>query len=218
MGTDWERERQGLVHKLLEWEYVKSPAVKAAFLRVPRERFIPEDLRGSAYDDAPLPIGHGQTISAPSMIAIMLEEAELKPGEHVLEIGAGCGYNAALLADIVGQDRVVSVERIPELAETARANLTACGYRVEVVVGDGSMGHPPKAPYDCVIATAGAPRIPKAWKEQTTVGGRVVAPVGGSRLNQVLVTARRLSESKWDIREGTACAFVPLIGTEGWRA
>ena len=218
MGTDWEGERQGLVHKLLEWEYVKSPAVKAAFLRVPRERFIPEDLRGSAYDDAPLPIGHGQTISAPSMIAIMLEEAELKPGEHVLEIGAGCGYNAALLADIVGQDRVVSVERIPELAETARANLTACGYRVEVVVGDGSMGHPPKAPYDCVIATAGAPRIPKAWKEQTTVGGRVVAPVGGSRLNQMLVTARRLSDSKWDIREGTACAFVPLIGTEGWRA
>ena len=218
MGSEWEKERQGLLHKLEEWEYVKSPAVKAAFLRVPRDRFIPEDLRGSAYDDAPLPIGRGQTISAPSMIAIMLEEAELKPGERVLEIGAGCGYNAALLADIVGQDRVVSVERIPELAETARANLAACGYRIEVVVGDGSMGYPPKAPYDCVIATAGAPRIPKAWKEQTKVGGRVVAPVGGSRLNQVLVTARRLSESKWDIREGTACAFVPLIGTEGWRA
>jgi len=218
MGSDWEKERQGLVHKLEEWEYVKSPAVKAALLRVPRERFIPEDLRGSAYDDTPLPIGHGQTISAPSMIAIMLEEAELKPGEHVLEIGAGCGYNAALLAELVGPDRVVSVERIPELAKTARANLTAYGYRVEVVVGDGSMGYPAKAPYDCVIATAGAPRIPKAWKEQTKVGGRVVAPIGGSRLNQMLVTARRLSGSKWDFRDGTACAFVPLIGTEGWRA
>ena len=193
MGPDWEKERQGLVHKLEEWDYVKSPAVKAAFLRVPRERFVPEDLRRSAYDDAPLAIGQGQTISAPSMIAIMLEEAELKGGERVLEIGAGCGYNAALLAELVGPDRVVSVERIPELADLARANLTAFGSRVEVVVGDGSMGYLPKAPYDCVIATAGAPRIPKAWKEQTKVGGRIVAPVGGSRLNQILVTAPRVS-------------------------
>jgi protein-L-isoaspartate(D-aspartate) O-methyltransferase len=217
MGSDFQRERRELVARLEEWGYVKSPAVRTAFLNVPRERFVPEDLRGSAYDDAPLPIGHGQTISAPSMIAIMLEEADLKPGENVLEIGAGCGYNAALLAELVGPDRVVSVERIPALAELARANLAACGYRVEVVVGDGTLGSPPRAPYDCVIATAGAPRIPKPWKEQTKVGGRIVAPVGRSRLNQVLVTARNVSESKWEFKEGTACAFVPLIGAEGWR-
>ncbi len=217
MGSDFERERRELVARLEEWGYVKSPAVRAAFLKVPRERFVPEDLRGSAYDDAPLPIGQGQTISAPSMIAIMLEEAGLKPGESVLEIGAGCGYNAALLAELVGPDRVVSVERIPALAELARANLAACGYRVDVVVGDGTLGHPPRAPYDCVIATAGAPRVPKPWKEQAKVGGRIVAPVGRSRLNQVLVTARRVSESKWEFKEGTACAFVPLIGAEGWR-
>ena len=217
MGTDFERERRALVARLEEWEYVRSPAVKAAFLKVPRERFVPEDVRGSAYEDVPLPIGRGQTISAPSMIAIMLEEASLRPGEGVLEIGAGSGYNAALLADLVGPDRVVSVERIHELADLARANLEGCGYRVEVVVGDGTMGYPPRAPYDCVFATAGAPRIPKPWMEQTKVGGRIVAPIGRSRLNQVLVTARRVSDAKWDIHEGTACAFVPMIGAEGWR-
>jgi len=217
MGTDFERERRALVARLEEWEYVRSPAVKAAFLKVPRERFVPEDVRGSAYEDVPLPIGRGQTISAPSMIAIMLEEASLRPGESVLEIGAGSGYNAALLAELVGPDRVVSVERIHELADLARANLEGCGYRVEVVVGDGTMGYPPRAPYDCVFATAGAPRIPKPWMEQTKVGGRIVAPIGRSRLNQVLVTARRVSDAKWDIREGTACAFVPMIGAEGWR-
>src|SRR5947209_9977260 len=199
-GVDFPAERVRMADRLVRSGYLKDAAVRAAFLAVPREAFVRPEDRAAAYQDVPLPIGSGQTISAPSMIAIMLEEAELKPGEHVLEIGAGCGYNAALLAELVGPDRVVSVERIPELAKTARANLTAYGYRVEVVVGDGSMGYPAKAPYDCVIATAGAPRIPKAWKEQTKVGGRVVAPIGGSRLNQMLVTARRLSGSKWDFR------------------
>ena len=217
MGKDFDGERRALVARLEEWEYVKSPSVRTAFLKVLRERFVPEDVRGSSYEDVPLPIGRGQTISAPSMIAIMLEEASLRPAEGVLEIGAGSGYNAALLAELVGPDRVVSVERIPELADLARANLVACGYRVEVIVGDGTMGHPPRAPYDCVFATAGAPRIPKPWMEQTKVGGRIIAPIGRSRLNQVLVTARRVSDAKWDVREGTACAFVPMIGAEGWR-
>ena len=218
MSVDFEEQRRKLVDRLVDWEYVKSPAVKDAFINVPRERFVPEDLRTSSYDDTPLPIGHGQTISAPSMIAIMLEEAALRPGEKVLEIGAGCGYNAALLAELAGPDRVVSVERIPGLADLARANLAACGYRVEVVVGDGTEGHPPRAPYDCVFATAGAPRIPKPWNEQTRVGGRIVAPVGKSRMTQVLITARRTSESEWNVHEGTPCAFVPLIGAQGWKA
>ncbi len=218
MGLDFEKKQRALVDRLEEWGYVKSPAVKAAFLNVPRERFVPEDVRGSAYDDTPLPIGHGQTISAPSMIAIMLEEAGLTPGENVLEIGTGCGYNAALLAELVGPDLVVSIERIAALAEMARANLAACGYRVEVVVGDGTQGYPPRAPYDCVVSTAGAPRIPKPWMEQTRVRGRIVAPVGKSRMNQVLVTARRTSESDWEFLEGTPCAFVPLIGAQGWKA
>src|SRR3989441_9145544 len=217
MGTNWEQERRDLVERLEKWGYITSPAVRPAFLKVPRERFVPEDVRRSAYEDVPLPIGHGQTISAPSMIAIMLEEASLRPGEGVLEIGAGSGYNAALLAELVGPDRVVSVERIPELADLARANLGGCGYRVEVVVGDGTMGYPPRAPYDCVFATAGAPRIPKPWMEQTKVGGRIVAPIGRSRLNQTLVTARKTSDSKWEYKEGAPGAFVPLIGSERWR-
>ena len=217
MGPDSERERKDLVERLEKWGYVESAPVRRAFLAVPRERFVPEDLRRSAYEDVPLPIGGGQTISAPSMIAIMLEEAALREGEAVLEVGTGSGYNAALLAEIVGPDRVVSIERHPELAELGRANLATCGYRVEVVVGDGTRGYPPRAPYDCVMATAGAPRIPNPWRDQTKVGGRIVAPIGRSRLSQVLVTARRTSESKWETKEGTPCAFVPLIGSEGWR-
>src|SRR3989442_14082079 len=217
MGTDWDLERKTLVDRLQGWGYVTSPGVRSALLTVPRERFVPEDVRRSAYDDVPLPIGFGQTISAPSMIAIMLEEAGLKDGERVLEIGTGCGYNAALLAEIVGPDRVVSIERLPELADLGRANLAACGYRVEVVIGDGTKGHASRAPYDCVIATAGAPRIPKPWMEQTKVGGRGVAPTGRSRVKQGLVTARRTSGSKWDFKEGTPRAFVPLIGAEGGR-
>jgi len=217
MGPDpWERSRRELVARLEKWGYITSPAVRDAFLRVPRERFLPEDLQGSAYDDTPLPIGHGQTISAPSMIAIMLEEAALRAGEGVLEIGTGSGYNAALLAELVGPDRVVSVERLPGLAAFGRRNLEALGYRVDVVVGDGTLGYPPRAPYDCIIATAGAPRIPEAWTEQTRVGGRVVAPVGRSRMSQILVVARRLSDAKWDVTEGTPCAFVPMIGEQGW--
>jgi protein-L-isoaspartate(D-aspartate) O-methyltransferase len=212
----WERSRRELVARLERQGYVTTPAVRDAFLRVPRERFVPEDRRGAAYDDEPLPIGHGQTISAPSMIAIMLEEAGLRAGEGVLEVGTGSGYNAALLAGLAGPGRVVSLERIPELAAFGRGNLEALGLRVEVVVGDGTIGYPPRSPYDCVFATAGAPRIPAAWMEQTKVGGRIIAPIGRSRLSQILVTARRVAESKWDVQEGTPCAFVPMIGKQGW--
>src|SRR2546425_996437 len=149
MGADWDRERKELADSLKGGGYIASPSVRAAFEKVPREHFVPEDVKGSAYEDVPLPIGYGQTISAPSMIAIMLEEAALRAGESVLEIGTGCGYNAALLAEIVGPDRVVSIERHPELAEFGRANLAACGYRVEVAVGGGA---------EWVHASSGSPR------------------------------------------------------------
>src|SRR2546425_856223 len=208
MGPDWERDRQDLVVRLEKWGYITSPAVRNAFLKVPRGRFVREDVRRSAYEDVPLPIGHGQTISAPSMIAIMLEEAALKPGEGVLEIGTGSGYNAALLAEIVGPDRVVSVERWPELAEVGRANLAATGHHVEVVVGDGTKGYPPRARYDCVIATAGAPKVLRSWMDQTKGAGRIVAPIGRSHLSQTLVTARRASQATWDYQERAPCAFV----------
>ena len=217
MKTDrWVQERRDLVARLERAGYIISPAVREAFLHVPRERFVPEDVRSSAYKDVPLPIGHGQTISAPSMIAIMLEEAALGPGEKVLEIGTGSGYTSALLAEIVGPGNVVSIERLRELEPFGRENLRSAGYDVRVVLGDGTRGYPADAPYDCILATAGAPKMPKAWMDQTKVGGRVVAPIGRSRLSQILVTARRVAADKWEFKEGTPCAFVPLVGEEGW--
>ncbi len=212
----WVQERRELVARLERARYIITSAVRAAFLRVPRERFVPEDVRSSAYEDVPLPIGHGQTISAPSMIAIMLEEATLGPGEKVLEVGTGSGYTTALLAEIVGPGNVISIERLRELEPFGRENLRSAGYAVQVVLGDGTRGYPPDAPYDCILATAGAPRMPKAWMDQTKVGGRVVAPIGRSRLSQILVTARRVTADNWEFKEGTPCAFVPLVGEEGW--
>ncbi len=196
---------------------LRSPDLVRAFLRVPRELFVPEDVRGKAYVDTPLPIPMGQTISAPSMIAIMLEEADLRPGLKVLDVGTGSGYNAALLAEVVGADHVVSIERHEGLIEFARQNLAAAGYAgIRLVPGDGTLGHPPEAPYDRIVVTAGAPKLAKSWVRQTKVGGRIVAPVGRSSFSQVLVTATKTADDKIVEREGTPCAFVPLVGKEGW--
>jgi protein-L-isoaspartate(D-aspartate) O-methyltransferase len=215
--ADYVRQRRRLVARMKAEGYVQSRTVEEAFLRVPRERFVLPDRSGHAYVDAPLPIPRGQTISAPSMIAIMLEEAKLGPGDAVLEIGTGSGYNAALLAEIVGQEHVVSIERSADLAAWGRANLQRAGYDgVEVVVGDGSLGYAGRAPYDCIFATAGAPRLPKAWGGQLKIGGRIVAPVGGSSFSQVLTIATKGSDGRLDVRRGVPCAFVPLVGEEGW--
>jgi protein-L-isoaspartate(D-aspartate) O-methyltransferase len=183
---------------------------------VPRERFVTPDLHADAYDDTPLPIPLGQTISAPSMIAIMLEEADLRRGLKVLDVGTGSGYNAALLAAIIGAESVVSIERHAELLDFARGNLAAAGYAVRLVAGDGTLGYPPEAPYDRIVVTAGAPRIAKSWIAQTKIGGRIVAPIGRSTFSQTLVIATKTAEDQVVKREGTACAFVPLVGKEGW--
>jgi len=214
--VDFVREREELVRDLVRSGYVSSPAVEHAFRSVPRERFVTPDRQNAAYADTPLPILQGQTISAPSMIAIMLEEAELRPGLKVLDVGTGSGYNAALLAAIVGAENVVSIERHAELLDFARENLEAAGYAVRLVLGDGTLGYPPEAPYDRIVVTAGAPRIAKSWIAQTKVGGRIVVPVGRSTFSQTLVIATKTAEDKVVTREGTACAFVPLVGKEGW--
>ena len=218
MGRDLALQKRRLIDRLLADGDVRTAAVRAAFEKVPRELFLTEDLASRAYADTPLPIAAGQTISAPSMIAIMLEEAALVPGLNVLEIGAGSGYNAALLAELVGGENVVSIERHPELVDLAKANLQRAGYPVEVVRGDGSLGHPPRAPYDRLVATAGAPRLPAPWVEQLRIGGRIVAPIGGSAFHQVLVIAEKRPDGSIVRREGVECAFVPLVGREGWRA
>ncbi len=215
--ADSPSARAHLVASLVRAGDIRSDAVREAFLRVPREEFVRPEDRRDAYADSPLPIGEGQTISAPSMIAIMLEEASLRPGERVLEIGTGSGYHAALLACLVGAENVVSIERVPSLAAWGRLNLARTGFgAVTVVTGDGSLGFPERGPYDCIMATAGAPRLPPAWTGQLSVGGRILAPVGDSRYAQILLIARRRRDGTLDVRRGTPCAFVPLIGEEAW--
>jgi len=208
--------RDGLVAELVGCGYIKSEAVKKAFLKVKREEFLTDGRRGMAYIDEPLPILSGQTISAPSMIAIMLEVAELKPGMKVLEIGAGSGYNAALIAEIVGQENVFTVERIPELVAFASRNLEKSGYRVKVVKCDGSLGWKESAPYDRIIVTAAAPKISKHWVEQLKTGGLVIVPVGSRGIYQELVVAKKNKDCSVTEKYHGGCAFVPLIGEEGW--
>ncbi len=214
----YEEARRRLVRRLVEEGVIRSRRVEEAFLKVPRELFVPENLRRAAYDDNPLPIGYGQTISAPHMVAIMVEELGLEEGMKVLEIGTGSGYQAAIMAELVGPEgRVVTVERVPELAERARRSLREAGYgdRVEVVVGDGSKGYPPQAPYDRVVVTAAAPRIPPPLVEQLKPGGILLVPVG-DRYIQRLVKVVKKREGGIDVEEGVYCLFVPLIGEYGW--
>src|SRR3989442_11698157 len=175
--TDFAADRLRVVELLIASRYIQDPRVRDAFLAVPREAFVRPEDADAAYDDVPLPIGRGQTISAPSMIAIMLEEARLATGDRVLEIGTGSGYHAALVAHMLGPQQVVSIERIPRLAEWARSNLARAGLSdVTVVVGDGSLGYPERAPYDVVMATAGGPEIPGPGRVQLSSPGRLVAP------------------------------------------
>lgn len=220
----YEEQRRLLVEKLKREGHIKTPIVERAFLRVPREEFVPPQLRHRAYEDTPLPIGKGQTISAPHMVAIMTELLEPRPGHKVLEVGTGSGYQAAILAEIVapGEDKgaeghVYTVERHPELAEFARGNLRRTGYadRVTVIVGDGSLGYPPEAPYDRIIVTAAAPRVPPPLLEQLKPGGRMVIPVGDAYEQRLYLVVKR-SDGSVEQVPTTYCIFVPLVGKEGW--
>jgi protein-L-isoaspartate(D-aspartate) O-methyltransferase len=207
--------RERMVAEQLAARGIRDEAVLAAMGTVPREAFLPESLGPVAYDDGPLPIGEGQTISQPYVVAAMIEAAEPRGADRALEIGTGSGYSAAVLSRVVAE--VYTVERLPGLAEAARRRLEALGYAtVRVRCGDGTLGWAEHAPYQVIIVTAGGPRVPPALLEQLAVGGRLVMPVGDSPRWQRLVRVTRLSADGYHYEPREGVAFVPLIGEQGW--
>jgi protein-L-isoaspartate(D-aspartate) O-methyltransferase len=202
-----------MVEHQLRGRDVVDERVLAAMERVPRELFVPERLQRRAYEDAALPIGEGQTISQPYMVARIAEALALTGNEHVLDVGTGSGYQAAVLAELAGE--VDTIERIPALAEQARDNLKAAGYaRVQVHVGDGSQGLAARAPFSAIAVAAAAPELPQTLYEQLELRGRLVVPVGRRGVQQLQVIVR--SPEGPAVLRSVPCRFVPLLGEEGF--
>jgi protein-L-isoaspartate(D-aspartate) O-methyltransferase len=207
--------------RMVTWQIadrgIRDPAVLAAMREIPREAFVDSSQADHAYEDRPLPIGAGQTISQPYIVAVMTEALRLRPGDRVLEIGTGSGYAAAVLSVIAAE--VYTVERIESLAAAAARRLRELGYAsVHVRHGDGSLGWPEHAPYDAIVVTAGGPDVPPSLLRQLAVGGRLVMPVGPTPRSQRLVRVVRNAEERYDREALEDVAFVPLIGAEGWPA
>jgi protein-L-isoaspartate(D-aspartate) O-methyltransferase len=208
----YERKRRRLVDRVRE-KGIDDPRVLRAVAEVPRHRFVPEPIRRRAYDDSALPIGYGQTISQPSLQALYLQVLEIGPDDRVLEVGAGSGYQTALLAEMAGN--VYAVERIPELTQRAREVLDELGYaNVALVTKDGSVGWSKYAPYDAILVAAAAPEVPGALVDQLTSDGRLLIPLG-DRSMQELTLVRKAGEGT-EREAVTGCVFVPLIGRFGW--
>ncbi len=211
-----ELRRRWMVDEQLRARDIRDERVLAAMGRVPRELFVPEELRERAYDDAALPIGEGQTISQPYMVAFICQTLGLSGRERVLDVGAGSGYQAAVLAELASE--VHTIERRPELAERARANLEAAGYvdRVQVHVGDGTLGDPEHAPFGAIAVAAAAPEPPRSLYEQLEPNGRLVLPVGSRRGQELQLVVR--SPEGPAIVHSVPCRFVPLVGEEGFES
>jgi protein-L-isoaspartate(D-aspartate) O-methyltransferase len=214
-AKDYANLRLQMVQDQVFARGVRSEKVLEAMRTVPREEFLPAELREFAYEDSPLPIAGGQTISQPYIVAFMAEALNLQGGEKVLEIGAGSGYAAAVLAQIAGN--VYTIERVQELASSARTALASLGCsNVQVRHGDGTRGWPEEAPFDAIVVAAGGPDVPPSLKQQLRIGGRIVIPVGADQRLQELVRMTRVSANRFEAEELADVRFVPLIGEEGW--
>jgi len=206
----FEQRRERMVERLQARGAIERASTADALRSVPRHEFVPPDKRGVAYQDRPLPIGSGQTISAPHMVASMIERLELESGKRVLEIGTGCGYHAAVTAEVVGDENVYSVEYVPALADQARETLTKLGYEIAIRTGDGHEGWPDHAPYDAAYLTCAAESVPPAVVEQIRPGGRVLAPIGDTRQQLVLLTVQADGGTTRETFEGVR--FVRMQG------
>lgn len=212
----YERERQEMVDELVVSGYLKDGDIIEAMKKVERHLFLPDDVVRYAYSDQPLPVGENQTISAPHMVAMMCELLKLEKGLKVLEIGAGTGYHACVVADIIKGGKVYSVESKTQLIKRARENIKRAGcVGVELIEGDGTEGYEKEAPYDRIFVTAGAPDIPPPLIDQLKACGRLLIPVG-SRYLQNLVQVDKTASGDVEERTLSRCAFVPLIGRYGW--
>jgi protein-L-isoaspartate(D-aspartate) O-methyltransferase len=213
--SDLSRARDRMVNVQIARRGVRDPLVLEAMRRVPREVFVEPGYEEFAYEDAPLPIGEGQTISQPYIVALMIEAAGMKPGDRVLEVGAGSGYAAAVLGQIA--DRVYAIERHPSLGKSVRQRFSKLDYdNINLRVGDGTRGWPEAAPFDAILVAAGGPEVPPALKEQLAIGGRLVIPVGEQERYQSLIKLTRKNQAEFEEENLGAVAFVPLIGEQGW--
>lgn len=206
--------RNEMIEKQLRRRGVHDAAVLGAMAEVPRHEFVSEEVRPHAYDDLPLPIGSGQTISQPYIVAAMTAALHLQPGDRVLEIGTGCGYHAAVLSRLAKE--VFTIERRPELASSASSRLALLGYsNAHVHCGDGTLGLPELAPFDAILVAAAAPAVPKPLLVQLAEGGRIILPVGGAEHQELQLIERRGNTFPTKMLEG--CRFVPLLGYHGWQ-
>lgn len=215
--TDMQTVRRAEMMAVLRRRGIASEAVLDAMAQVPRERFVPDHLAELAYEDGALPIGDGQTISQPYIVALMTEAAELGPESRVLEVGTGSGYSTAILSLLSGH--VFSIERHDTLATAARERLETGGYldNVTLSVGDGTLGLPEKAPFDAIIIAAAGPRVPEALRAQLAMGGRLIMPVGSASGPQKLTCVTRDGEENFRTEDLAPVSFVPLIGAQGWQ-
>jgi protein-L-isoaspartate(D-aspartate) O-methyltransferase len=212
-AMDFTAARERMVASQIEARGIRDQRVVEALRHVPRHLFVAPAARDEAYDDRPLPIGSGQTISQPYMVAIMTATLGVEPTDRVLEIGTGSGYQTAILARLARE--VVSIERHEALADGAAATMKELGItNVEIVTGDGSRGYPPAQPYDRILVTAGAPAVPDSLQAQLADGGRLVIPVGPGRFQHLILVQR--TGMAFTRAQGEGCVFVPLIGAEGW--